>query len=166
MSAIIIYFSRNGENYYDGDIKYIEKGNTKIIANYINEITSAKLFEIKMIKPYSDNYETCVKEAKNDLENNIKPALIEPLPKMDGIDLIYLGYPNYHNTLPMPVVSFLEKINTDKKIIRPFCTHEGLKLGESIKKIEKLCPNAEILPAFVISGHEAATARRAVLEWI
>ena len=31
MSSIVIYFSRTGENYFGGELKNIEKGNTEVI---------------------------------------------------------------------------------------------------------------------------------------
>ena len=38
MSSLVIYFSRNGENYFGGELKNIEKGNTEVIAEYIQEL--------------------------------------------------------------------------------------------------------------------------------
>ena len=34
---LIIYFSRSGENYFGGVLKNIEKGNTEVIAEYIED---------------------------------------------------------------------------------------------------------------------------------
>jgi len=39
-------------------------------------------------------------------------------------DLIFLGYPNWWGTMPMPVFTFLEGYDLAKKTIAPFCTHE------------------------------------------
>ena len=41
--SIVIFFSHAGDNYAVGDI---EVGNTKIVADYITEITGAAQFEI------------------------------------------------------------------------------------------------------------------------
>ena len=43
MKAIVIFFSHAGDNYSVGNI---EVGNTKIVADYISEITGADQFEI------------------------------------------------------------------------------------------------------------------------
>ena len=56
MKSLIVYFSRKGENYYNGGIKFLKKGNTEIVAETIQKITNSDIFEIETIKPYSDNY--------------------------------------------------------------------------------------------------------------
>ena len=47
MNAIVIFFSHAGDNYSVGDVKV---GNTKIVADYISELTGADQFEIKTSK--------------------------------------------------------------------------------------------------------------------
>ena len=42
MSSLVIYFSRSGENYFGGELKNIEKGNTEVIAEYIQELDGAE----------------------------------------------------------------------------------------------------------------------------
>ena len=62
--ALVIYFSRADENYFGGSMRFIEKGNTEVIAEYIKEIIGADLFKVEPLVPYSDNYMTCINEAK------------------------------------------------------------------------------------------------------
>ena len=45
--ALVIFFSHAGENYSVGNI---EVGNTKIVADYISELTGADQFEIVAVK--------------------------------------------------------------------------------------------------------------------
>lgn len=53
--SLIIYFSRADENYFGGEMKYIEKGNTEIIAEYIRDITGA---DMPMgVYTFLDNYD-------------------------------------------------------------------------------------------------------------
>ena len=51
--TIVIFFSHAGENYSVGNI---EVGNTKIVADYISEITGADQFEIVCEKDYNMPY--------------------------------------------------------------------------------------------------------------
>jgi flavodoxin len=37
--SLIAYFSRKGNNYVGGDIKYLSIGNTEVIAKMIQELT-------------------------------------------------------------------------------------------------------------------------------
>ena len=60
--SLIIYFSRANENYAVG---YIDKGNTEILAEYIQELTNADMFKVEPTVPYSKDYKTCIEEAKH-----------------------------------------------------------------------------------------------------
>ncbi|MBQ9266820.1 MAG: hypothetical protein IJ217_00805 [Clostridia bacterium] len=62
--SIIIYFSRADENYFGGAMKYIDKGNTEVIAEFIQEITGADIFKVEPLEKYSEDYRTCIEEAK------------------------------------------------------------------------------------------------------
>ena len=44
MKSLIIYFSRADENYAVG---YIDKGNTEIVAEYVQELTGADMFKVE-----------------------------------------------------------------------------------------------------------------------
>ena len=39
MAAIIVYFSRKGENYVSGTIKKLAVGNTEVVANILQKLT-------------------------------------------------------------------------------------------------------------------------------
>ena len=60
--ALVVYFSRADENY---NVGYIEKGNTRILAEMIAEATGADTFEIKPAKPYPKEYTPATELAKN-----------------------------------------------------------------------------------------------------
>lgn len=60
----------------------------------IVDMTDAGLYKIDQMHPYSTDYDTCIKETKDDLRNNARPELKNML---KSIDEIYLGYPNYWN---------------------------------------------------------------------
>lgn len=87
---------------------------------------------------------------------------------MDDYDVIYLGYPIWWDTLPMPVASFLEEYDFAGKTIIPFASHEDSGLGLGVSMIKELCPDAEVLDGFAIEGGDVNTeeAREAVAEFI
>ena len=62
--SIIIYFSRADENYFAGSMRYIDKGNTEVIAEYIRDIVGADMFKVEPQVPYSADYMTCIEEAR------------------------------------------------------------------------------------------------------
>ena len=53
---LIIYYSRKGQNYVNGSIKDLEKGNTEICAEFIQKAVDGDLFEIETVRSYSDDY--------------------------------------------------------------------------------------------------------------
>ena len=59
--SLIIYFSRADENYSVG---WIDKGNTEIVAGFVQELTGADMFKVEPAVPYAADYNTCIKEAK------------------------------------------------------------------------------------------------------
>lgn len=75
--SLVIYYSRKGENYWNGSIKNLAKGNTEIIAEFIAKAVGGDLFETDTEVPYSDDYYTCTEEAKKELNDNARPKLKE-----------------------------------------------------------------------------------------
>ena len=56
---LIIYYSRKGENYVNGNIVRLPKGNTELAAEFIQQSVDGDLFEIETVRNYSDSYITC-----------------------------------------------------------------------------------------------------------
>lgn len=104
-------------------------GNTEKVAKVISELTGADLFKIEQKIPYAADYNTCIQQAKKDLQAKARPELVSVPDSLDGYDEIYLGFPNYWRDMPMAVYPFLEKFDWNGKTIHPFCTHEGSALG-------------------------------------
>ena len=77
MAELIAYFSRADENYFNGTLKYIEKGNTEIAAETLQKLSGADLFQIQPVQPYSKDYNECIAEAQADLRRDARPELKE-----------------------------------------------------------------------------------------
>ena len=71
--SLIIYFSRADENYFGGELKYINKGNTEVVAEYIKELTNSDMFKVEPLALYSKDYMTCIEEAKNRTKTHNAP---------------------------------------------------------------------------------------------
>ena len=166
MNILIAYFSRAGENYRNGDVIFLEEGNTEVIAKKIAVISDGELFQIKQTVPYSDDYQTCVDESKEDKAKNARPELVDCIASIDEYDIIFLGYPNYWGSLPMCVMTFLEKFDFTGKKIYPFCTHEGSGFGHSINEIKNICPGANVGSGLSVIGSEAQDYNVAVRNWV
>jgi flavodoxin len=141
-------------------------GNTREIAGQIHQKTGGGLFEIKTVSPYPKEYRPTVEAAKKEQEAGARPKLAEQVGGMDSYDVIFLGYPNWWGTLPMPVFTFLESYNFSGKTIIPFCTHEGSALGRSVSDIKKLCPQATVRDGLAIRGGKVKRAQDDVTAWL
>lgn len=119
-------------------------GNTENAAEIIGEKTGARVVELELENPYSDDYNEVLDEAQEDLNNDKRPALETKITNMDAYNVILLGYPNWWATIPMPIATFLEEYDFSNKIIIPFCSHGGGGFGQSITDISKLAPNSRI----------------------
>lgn len=164
MKKLIAYYSRNGQNYFGGQIKEVEVGNTEKVANIVNEAIDGDLYKIEQVKPYSNDYRTCVKQAMEDNKNNFRPDLKNKLNKIDDYDVIYLGYPNYCGTMPMAVFTFLDSFDFSNKTIYPFCTHEGSGFGHSLNDLRKYCPN--VGKGIEIIGSEVDEKKDEIISWL
>lgn len=163
--ALVAFFSRAGENYFPEGMRYIEKGNTHIAAEMLAEITSADLFEIKSEDGYSDVYRECVRQAKAEFDGGARPSLLHDI-DIEGYDVIFLGYPNWCGTMPMPVWTFLEGHNFAGKVICPFCTNEGSGLANSTRDIERLAVGATVKGGLSIKGSRAQESKSELEAWI
>lgn len=166
MTKLVAFYSRANENYFGGNLKYIEVGNTETIAKMIAQLTGADLFKIEQKIPYAKDYRTCIAQAKKDLIDNARPEILDMPSNLEQYDEIYLGYPNYWGTMPMAVYTFLESFNFQGKIIHPFCTHEGSGLSSTIDDIRKMVDGATVAEGLSIKGSEVNEAKSIVEEWI
>jgi flavodoxin len=85
---------------------------------------------------------------------------------MASYDRIFLGYPNWWGTMPMPVFTFLEEYDLAGKTIVSFCTHEGSGLGRSVADVRRTCPKSTVLEGLAIRGGDVKTARDEVAGWL
>lgn len=164
--SLVIYFSHTGENYMADGIRNIDKGNTEVIAEMIKDITGSDLFKVEPVKEYPYHYHECCDVAKKELQNNERPAIKRTLDSIEQYEVIYIGYPIWWGTMPMPLFTMLEKLNFDGKIVKPFGTHEGSRMGSSEKNIKEVCKGATVLAGLSIQGSTVNSAKSKVEDWI
>ena len=164
--CLIGYFSRPGNNYVNGTIVHLPVGNTEVVAKIIQEITNGDLFHIEAVNAYPGDYTETTEVAKEELRTSARPKLTRQQENFASYDVIFLGYPNWWGTMPMPVFSFLEEYDFSGKTIMPFCTHEGSGLGRSVADIRKMCPQSTVLEGLAIRGGDVKNARDIVSGWL
>lgn len=166
MKAIVLYFSKTGQNYSGGSIVNLSKGNTTVIAEYIHDIVGADLFEIKSVNNYPDDYYECTDVAKDELRENVRPSVVAMPGDLSEYDTVFIGGPIWWGTYPMPMFTVLEKIDWTGKTIMPFSTHEGSGLANIERDMKRVCVGADVKPGLAIYGSAVASSESDVEKWI
>jgi flavodoxin len=164
--CLIAYFSRKGNNYVGGRIVDLPVGNTESAAKLIQGMAGGDLFHIEAVNKYPEDYTEATHAAQKELRENARPRLTSSAGNLDPYEVIFLGYPNWWGTMPMPVFTFLEGYDFSGKTIVPFCTHEGSGLGRSVSDIKKLCPGSRVLDGLAIKGSIVNKAQNDITAWL
>ena len=166
-NAVVIYFSHAGENYVVG---VVEEGNTAVVAKMIAEKTGASLFEIVPAVEYPQGYDECCDVAQEEQRDNARPAFVGDLEGFEGYDTVYLGYPIWWGDLPMVVYTFVEGHDWAGKTVRPFATHAGSGLSNTVSTLQGLCVGATVGEGLAIEGttaqNDRAATDQAVTGWL
>lgn len=176
-NILVVYFSRVGVTPFDEDVDATSSasinirdgelvGNMQYLAEFIAEETSGDLFQIITEKEYPTDYRDTTDLAKEEQNNDERPALTSKVENMDQYDIIFLGYPNWWGTLPQAVMTFLEEYDFAGKTIIPFCSHGGSRLGSGPRDIGVLCPDANLLDGLAVSGSAVSSAQGDVQDWL
>lgn len=162
---LILYYSRKGENYWNGSVKNIAKGNTEIVAEFIQKAVGGDLFEVDTVKPYDEDYYVCIEEAKQELHANARPELKECLESIAEYDNVFVCGPCWWGTFPMAIFTQLEKLDWNGKKVMAVMTHEGSGLGSCERDLKKLCTGATFGSGLAIHGADASKSESTVAAW-
>ena len=162
---LIIYYSRRGENYWNGAIRNIAKGNTEIVAEFIQKAVGGDLLEVDTVKPYAEDYYVCIEEAKKELRESARPEQKEYLDDISGYDNVFVCGPCWCGTFPMAIFTQLEKLDFTGKKVMAVMTHEGSGLGSCERDLRKLCTGATFGKGLAVHGADASKSESAVAVW-
>lgn len=165
--VLVVYFSKNGEQYGVGNIT---EGNTAIIAKMIAEKTGADIFEVKLKNDtYPVAYKALTEVALSEKKANARPEIAGNVTNFADYDVVFIGSPNWWADMPMALYTFIEANDWNGKIVAPFVTHEGSGLSSIPSKI-KAATGAKMLDGLAIYGHvaqnEREQAKENVLNWL
>ncbi len=162
---LIIFYSRTGENYVRGKVKNLAKGNTEIVAEYIQKAVGGDLFRIETVRTYPADYYECIKEAKTELRAKARPELKCYLTGISEYDNIIVAGPCWWGTYPMGVLTQLEKLNFTGKKVFPVMTHEGSGLAGSKSALRKYCKGAKVGKGLAVRGADAEKSEDKIKKW-
>ena len=152
-STLVAYFSATG--------------NTEGVAEHLQAILDADLYEIVPAEPYSDddlNYN--VSDCRANREQNdpdARPAVDGSVENMDGYDVIFLGYPIWWGEAPRIISTFLESYDFSGKTIVPFCTSASSGMGGSAENLAALAADTAWLEG---ARFAPGTSQEEVAAWV
>ncbi len=130
--------------------------NTEGIANHLESILDADLYEIVPETPYTSddlNYnDSNSRSSQEQNDPNARPAISGSVDNMEQYDVIFLGYPIWWGDAPRIIDTFLESYDFNGKTIAPFCTSASSPLGSSATKLQDLTDSATWLEGQQFSG--------------
>lgn len=150
-------------------VKYLNnsyKGDTEIVAEWIQKQVGGELFSIESTIRYPNNFDDTVDQNEEELADNLHPTLITQVTKISNYDTIFLGYPVWYRDIPIAMYSFIEQYDlSDKKII-PFALHMGGGLGKSVRTIRQMENQAEVYDPLLILDYHVLKSEKEVTDWI
>ncbi len=142
-------------------------GNTQYVAQLIQEMTDGDIFRILPQKPYPTDHRTLVDLAKEEQEQDARPAIAGKLEALEAYDTIFIGYPNWWGDMPMILYTFLEQYDFSGKTLIPFCTHGGSGFSRTIQTIQDKQPDATVIRnGYSLSRSRMERAPSGVAEWL
>ena len=140
--------------------------NTEGIANHLDAILDADLYEITPEAPYTAadlNYNTDCRANREQNDASARPAISGGVDNMEQYDVIFLGYPIWWGQAPKIISTFLESYDLSGKTIVPFCTSGSSGIGSSATNLHSLAGSATWLDGQRFSG---SASRSTVESWV
>lgn len=148
--ALIAYFSRGGT--------------TQRMAQQIHDITGADMFRIEPVVPYPTAYTPCTEVAREEKDNNARPAIKNCVENWDDYDIVFIGCPVWWWTTPMIIHTFCESYDFKGKTVVPFCTYAATYRDETLAEIVHCTPDAAHLTGEGLTGGSITAGR--IQTWI
>lgn len=120
-------------------------GTTQRMAQEIGRQTGADLFRIEPVVPYPTEYTPCTEVAREEKDNDARPAIADEVENWEQYDTVFIGCPVWWWTAPMIINTFAESYDFEGKNVVPFCTYAATYRDETLARIVELTSDADHL---------------------
>ena len=144
--TLVVYFSHTGT--------------TKGVAEYIHEIVGGDIIELEPVNAYPEGYSDALDPAKQEQNENARPAVKTKIDNFDSYETIYMGYPIWWGTVPMMMFTFMESYDFSGKTVIPFATSGGTGINQSISDIRDTIPDADVKDGLLVRDNDE------ILPWL
>ena len=145
---------------------FTRSGNTRVIAETLQRLLAADIFEIQPARPYPADYEQTVEQARLERDRGYEPSLSGRVPDIGAYETVFLGFPIWGETAPPVVRSFLKAHNLSGKTLRPFITHGGYGAGSSQAVLQDHANGARVEAPFILEADQERQTLNQVRDWL
>jgi flavodoxin len=152
---------------------FSQTGNTRKIAQQVYQkvggdrlSSGIDIFEIECLSPYPEDHDAFFEQARTEQQQQVRPALKTHVTNMTQYDIVFLGFPIWWSSLPMPVVSFLEEYDFSEKTILPFCSSGGGGSGQSSSVITELAHRSTVAETFAVRTSGGPSLSNDISTWL
>jgi flavodoxin len=164
--VLLVYFSRAGENYHYGGRRFLEVGNTEVVAGLIRAELGCDVHRVEAAEPYSDDYDDTVARNVREQDADARPTLVRPLPSVAGYDVVMLGSGLWNVRPPMIMRTVTDALDLTGKTVLPVVTYAVSGIGAAPSEYAEACPGATIGEGLAVRGEEVDQAGPAVRSWL
>jgi flavodoxin len=163
---LLAYFSRPGENYWNGGRRNLKVGNTEVLARAISARLDCEVHRIEPTDPYPADYDQTVERNVREQDSDARPAIANPLASIDQYDTILLASPIWNIRAPMIMTTFTDSYDFTGKTVHPITTHAMSGLGTTPEDYARDCRGARIATGLAVRGEQARSAGADVDAWL
>ena len=141
-NAIVCYFSATGT--------------TEKAAKRLSQITGAPPFNIEPQELYTNadlDWRDTLSRSYVEMHNReFRPALKDSVLDLSDYSVVFIGYPNWWNTHPTIINTFIEANNLEGKTIVPFMTSGGSNIINSEKELRESYPSLKFAKGLLMNN--------------
>lgn len=143
-------------------------GVTAKVADMLADAVGADIHEIQPKVPYTRaDLNWMNKKSRSSVEMNnktIRPEIAESNVRIEGYDVIFLGFPIWWYVAPTIINTFLESHDFSGKKIVLFATSGGSKFGKTVEELKvSVSADTELIEGKLLNGKQSIASIKA---WI
>lgn len=149
-------------------VVYSYSGNTRRVAQILQDVTGGDLLEINTRRDYAGGMAVMAAQTRIERATGLLPGLDVELPDIESYDRILIGGPVWSYTVAAPLSRFLSDMDFTGKQIAPFWTDAGSP-GEYESSFNSQVRGGEVLAGLGLSGSSRLSDEeviRRLEEWL
>ena len=148
-------------------VYFSKSGNTESVANAVQAMTGADIFEVKTVKPYPEAYKPTTEIVKEELEKNITRE-VQPIDiDLSKYDVVVLATPTWWHHTAMPLQTWARAQNFSGKLVITCNSHGGGGLMHTREDFEKILkPTGARLGTHLTVEGSVRTNSKEVRNWL